>query len=213
MSTWENSHRREFHTGVTSWFRITFTCLHVQFSWPHSPWPIWRCHSGLTKTNCACATRCSPLADRFHTERIYMIVLRNFVPEWNSRSGTTTGVNLRRCYSRRLDISSRYHVNKYRATRGNRSELALAWCKLLGRESQNIVKCERKVRGGMNATAISQADFLLTDTKQRLITSHLIFHVQLVVCFQSKKDWYETLYFQWNTDKNFLATKRSFYHV
>ena len=46
-----------------------------------------------------------------------------------------------------------------------------------------------------------------------LITSHLIFHVQLVVRFQSKKDSYETSHFQWSTDKNFLATKRSFYHV
>ena len=29
--TWENSHRREFHTGVTFWFRIAFTWWLVHF--------------------------------------------------------------------------------------------------------------------------------------------------------------------------------------
>ena len=56
--------------------------------------------------------------------RVYMIPLRDFVPEWNSRPGTTTGVNSRRGDSRRHDILWWYHVNKYRAMRGNRSELA-----------------------------------------------------------------------------------------
>ena len=58
--------------------------------------------------------------------RVYMIPLRNFVPEWNSRSGTTTGVNSRRGDSRWHDILWWYYVNKYRATRGNRIELAPA---------------------------------------------------------------------------------------
>ena len=56
--------------------------------------------------------------------RVYMIPLRDFVPEWNSRPGTRTGVNSRRGDSRRHDILWWYHVNKYRAMRGNRSELA-----------------------------------------------------------------------------------------
>ena len=56
--------------------------------------------------------------------RVYMIPLRDFVPEWNSRPGTRTGVNSRRGDSRRHDIFWWYHVNKYRAMRGNRSELA-----------------------------------------------------------------------------------------
>ena len=64
--------------------------------------------------------------------RVYMIPLRDFVPEWNSRPGTTTGVNSRRGDSRRHDILWWYHVNKCRAMRGNRSELAPArkspWC-------------------------------------------------------------------------------------
>ena len=64
--------------------------------------------------------------------RVYMVQLRNFVPEWNSRFGTTTGVKSHRGDSRRHDILWWYLVNKYRAMRGNRSELALTrkspWC-------------------------------------------------------------------------------------
>ena len=55
---------------------------------------------------------------------VYMMPLRDFVPEWNSRPGTRTGVNSRRGDSRRHDILWWYHVNKYRAMRGNQSELA-----------------------------------------------------------------------------------------
>ena len=40
------------------------------------------------------------------------------------RPGTTSGVNLRRGESRRHDILWWYHVNKCRAMKGNRSELA-----------------------------------------------------------------------------------------
>ena len=53
---------------------------------------------------------------------VYIIPLRDFVREWNSRAGTTTGVNSRRGDSRRHDMWW-YHVNKCRAMRGNRSEL------------------------------------------------------------------------------------------
>ena len=55
-----------------------------------------------------------------------MIPLRDFVPEWNSRPGATTGVNSRRGDSRRHDFLWWYHVNKCRAMRGNRGELAAA---------------------------------------------------------------------------------------
>ena len=48
--------------------------------------------------------------------RVYMIPLRDCVPEWNSRPVTTTGVNSRRGDPCRHDISCWYHVNKYRAT-------------------------------------------------------------------------------------------------
>ena len=61
--------------------------------------------------------------------RVYMIPLRDFVPEWNSRPSTTTGVNSRRGDSRRHDILWWYHLNKYRAMRGNWIELAPVSCK------------------------------------------------------------------------------------
>lgn len=48
-------------------------------------------------------------------------------PEQDSRSGAATHVNSRRCDSRRHNIFGWYHVNEYRATRGNRSELARVW--------------------------------------------------------------------------------------
>ena len=82
--------------------------------------------------------------------RVYMIPLWDFVPEWNSRPGTTTGVNSRRGDSRRHDILWWYHVNKCRAMRGNRSELTPArkspWChvnsprKYFMKESVSIMK-------------------------------------------------------------------------
>ena len=68
-----------------------------------------------------CATRSTLPADRWWTFRVYMMPLRNLVPEWNSRPGATNGVN-----SRRHDILWWYHINKCRAMRGNRSELAPA---------------------------------------------------------------------------------------
>lgn len=46
------SHTCQFHTGVTSWFYIVFTCLHVFSSSPDHD-------SELTKTSHACATHSS----------------------------------------------------------------------------------------------------------------------------------------------------------
>ena len=57
---------------------------------------------------------------------VYMILLWDFVLEENSRSSTTTRVNSRHGDSRRHDILYWHHVNKYRAMRGNWSELVLA---------------------------------------------------------------------------------------
>lgn len=51
-------------------------------------------------------------------------VLGDFAPERNFRHGAMTGVNSRRCKSPQHDIFWGHHVNKYRAKRGNRSELA-----------------------------------------------------------------------------------------
>ena len=59
--------------------------------------------------------------------RVHMKPLRDFVPEWNSRPGARTGMNSRGGDSRRHNILWWYHVNKYRAMRGNWSELAPGW--------------------------------------------------------------------------------------
>ena len=55
--------------------------------------------------------------------RVYVMPLRDFVPECNSRPGATTRVNSRLGDSHRHDIFWWYHVNKCRAMRGNRNEL------------------------------------------------------------------------------------------
>ena len=55
---------------------------------------------------------------------IYMIPLQGFVPEWNSRPCTRTRVNSQLGDSCRHNILWWYCVNKYRAMRGNWSELA-----------------------------------------------------------------------------------------
>ena len=72
--------------------------------------------------------------------RVFMIPLRDFIPEWNVCPGTITGVNSRRGDSRRHDILWWYHVNKCRATRGNRSELAP------GRKSPPPVSCKHPLK-------------------------------------------------------------------
>ena len=109
--------------------RIAFTWLQGHFiSRLYEALHVDKIHEQF---NYECATRSSLPADRFHTETSGCFAftcyrLRNFVPEWYSRSGTTTGVSSRQCDSRRYGILCWYHVNKYRATRGNRSELAPA---------------------------------------------------------------------------------------
>ena len=60
---------------------------------------------------------------------VYMIQLRDFVSEWNSRPGTRTVVNSSEGDSRRHGILRWYRVSKYRAMRGNRSKLAPVSCK------------------------------------------------------------------------------------
>ena len=125
LFTWENSHQHEFHIEVTFLFRIAFTlwlgdfiprCLKVHF--------VLKKYK-INHKHYACATRSRLPVDRFHTETCgrYMIPLGDFVLEWNSRLGTTTGVNSRRGDSRWQDTLWWYHVNKCRAMRGSRSEL------------------------------------------------------------------------------------------
>ena len=58
---------------------------------------------------------------------VYMILLRDFIPDWNAHPSTTTGVNSRQGDSCQHDILWWYHVNKCRAMRGNQSELTQEW--------------------------------------------------------------------------------------
>ena len=131
MFTWENSHQREFHTGVTFWFCIPFT------------WWLGHFISRYLKVHFmsieyTCDSKSQTLHMRYlfqSTSRptsqrnvwsfcVYMIPLWEFVLESNSRSSTTTRVNSCWGDSRQHDILWRYHVNKCRPMRGNQSELA-----------------------------------------------------------------------------------------
>ena len=129
MFTWENSHRREFHTGMTSWFRITFTWWLGFFIIPRPTCWSWRSHLRLTKIMHALPVSVY-LQTEFTLKRVVVSRLHDTFAksrtEWNSRPGARTGVNSRRGDSRRHDILWWYHVNKCRAMRGNRSELAPA---------------------------------------------------------------------------------------
>ena len=59
--------------------------------------------------------------------RVYMTSEWVFVPEWKSRPGTVTGVNSHQYDSLWYVTLCWYHVNEYRATRGNWSELVPEW--------------------------------------------------------------------------------------
>ena len=131
--TWENSYRREFHTGVTFWFRTAFT------------WWLDHFISGYLKVHFmlieyTCDSKSQTLRMRYPFQstgrpiwhrnvwsfRVYTIPLRDFVSESNSRPVTTTGMNSHRGDPRRFDILWWYHENKCRTMRGDRSELAPA---------------------------------------------------------------------------------------
>ena len=129
--TWENSHLRDFHNRMTFWFRITFTWWLGHFASRYL-----KVHFMLLKYTCDSKSQTlrtrypfqstgRPISHRNEWSfRVYMTLLQDFVPEWDSRPGTRTGLNSRLWDSRRHDILWWYHVNKYRAMRGNRSELA-----------------------------------------------------------------------------------------
>ena len=135
-----------FIAGMTFWFCITlFTWLLGHF--------ISRClkvHFMLIKYTCDSKSQTLRMRYPFQSTgrpishrnvwsfRVYMIPLRDFVPEWNSRPGTTTGVNSRRGDSRRHDILWWYHVNKCRAMRGNRTEWTSSGTRL-ARKSSGIM--------------------------------------------------------------------------
>ena len=96
--TWEKSHRRESHTGMTFWFRIGFTL------WlSHLISRYLKVHFMLIKYTCDSKSQTFHMRYPFRSTgrpishrdgwsfRVYMIPLRDFEPEWNSRPGTRTG--------------------------------------------------------------------------------------------------------------------------
>ena len=102
--TWENSHRRGFHTGMTFWFRIAFTWWRGYFISRLFERTV-HLYKIQVRFKIANITHTLPVlvhlqltpADRFNIETgggfaLNMIPLRNFVPECNSRSDTKTGV-------------------------------------------------------------------------------------------------------------------------
>ena len=113
MFTWENLHRREFHTGMTFLFCIAFTWWLGHFISCYL-----KVHFMLIKYTCGSKSQTLRMRYPFQSTgrpishrngwsfRVYMIPLRDFVPEWNSRPGTRTGVNS--CWH---TILWWYHVN------------------------------------------------------------------------------------------------------
>ena len=109
--TRENSHRREFHTGMTFWFRIAFTLWLGHFISRYL-----KEHFMLIKYSRDSKSQTLRMRFPFQSTdkqishrnvwsfRVYMSPLRDFAPGWNSRPGTTTGVNSRRGDSRRHDV-------------------------------------------------------------------------------------------------------------
>ena len=133
--TRENSHRGDFHTGVTLFisYRVYIMTGSFHTSLFEGTLHVDEIHVTLKIANIIrmrypFQSTSRPISYRnVWSFLVYMIPLRDFVPEWNSRSrpDTTTGVNSRRGDSRRHDILWWYHVNKCRAMRENRSELTL----------------------------------------------------------------------------------------
>ena len=88
------------------------------------PWPAWWCHPKLP--NYACATRSSLPADQFHTETSDRFALTWYCCKILYLSETLWFYTRGDLLPVLHDILWWYHVNKYRAMRGNRSELSLA---------------------------------------------------------------------------------------
>lgn len=124
LFTWENTHWLEFHTDMTSWFHAAlhlYVCMFFPHPMTNMTMPFWN------DENYACTSCSSPPADRLHTRKMWLFVFTWYcckilyqseilvllqqpqltpgwlVPAWHFAQ---TGW---------------YRVNKYRATRENRS--------------------------------------------------------------------------------------------
>ena len=92
---WENLHWRESHTGMTFWFCIAFTWWLGHFISRYL-----KVHFMLIKYMCDSKSQTLRMRYPFQSTgrpishrnawsfRVYMVPLRDFVPEWNSRAGT-----------------------------------------------------------------------------------------------------------------------------
>ena len=135
MFTWENSHRREFHAEMTFWFRIAFTWwlglfilryLKVHFTLIKYTCDsyVWFNNANITHALSVPVYRQTDFTPkRVNVSRLHDTAARfrtrvKFSTRYKNRGELTPGD------SRRNDILWWYHVNKYRALRGNRSELA-----------------------------------------------------------------------------------------
>ena len=129
--TWENSHRREFHTGMTFWFSycvymmtgsthislfegtLHVDKIHLWFkivNITHSlPVPVYRQTDVTSKR---------VVVSRLHDTTARFRSGVKFSPRYKNRGEVTPG------WLAPHDILWWYHLNKYRAIRGNRSELA-----------------------------------------------------------------------------------------
>ena len=145
MFTWENLHWRKSHTRLPFLFLIAFTwwLAHVISCY-------FKVHFMLIKytwfkiTN---ITHAIPVRNKW-SFRVYMIPLRDFLPWYNNRGELTPG-DLHRHH----DVLWWYHVNKFRAMRGNRSELAPAW-------KAPLVSCKHPLKLG-SCSRLMQAVALL----------------------------------------------------
>ena len=123
---------------VSYWHDFLILCHAFTWWLGHFISRYWKVHFMLIKYTCdsKSQTLCMrypfqstgrPISHRDEWSfRVYMIPLLDFVPEWNFLPGTTTGLNSCRGDSRGHDILWWYHVNIYRAMRGNRCEPAPA---------------------------------------------------------------------------------------
>ena len=123
--TWENSHWRKFHTRMTFWF-----CIHLHDNWVISSEGTLHVNKIYVWIKIANITHALPIPVHRQTDftpkRVVVLRLHDtiarfrtgvkFSPRYNNRGELTLGW---------LTPAWWYHVNKCRALRGNRSELAL----------------------------------------------------------------------------------------
>ena len=142
MFTWGNSHRLKFHTGVTFDFIIpVHVCMFFLSSYDQDDDPILNWRKLPMRYPFQFTGR--PISHRNKWSfRVYMIPLRNFVREWNSRSGTTTGVNSRRGDSRRHDIS-------LLKIRRRQTSVTASGSEITARKTSGCRRCEVSRRSGL----------------------------------------------------------------